>query len=338
MSASKSFVFAVACAGAFAALDCGGGQSSDNGVDEPLQVTGGQFFEGDLPGTLPLPIPDAGNADAGAPSSTSPLSIAFVSVPVLPLAAGASGQMISGFATDDAVSVGVRFPDEGSGFWVVPVGPTDPMFPGDISFKFTANFSASDRSGKRALRFVAINGAGHGGRQSDSPICLLPRVPDNGHTCNPTKPLPAVVISLAWDSNFDVDLHVVTPDGLDINPKSPIGEPFDGGLPVPSGTARIDRDSLGNCVPDGYHEEDLVFPDAPPQGRLLHLRRPVRRVRSGGGRFTLTIYETQGTCPDCELRAVFTRSGELLASQVTAGGSRALHLHVQPATEKGTPP
>ena len=283
-------------------------------LTEPLQVAGGQFFEGALPGTPPPPIPDAGTADAGAPSTTGPLSIAFVSVPVLPVAAGASGEMISGFATDDAVSVGVRFPDEGTGFWVVPVGPTDPMFPGDISFKFTANFNADDRAGNRMLRFVAINGAGQGGTQSDAPICLLPRVPDNGHACNPAKPLPAVVISLRWDSNFDVDLHVVTPDGLDINPKSPIGEPFDGSLPVPAGTARIDRDSLRGCVPDGYLEEDLVFPDPPAKGDypFTPTRSPhaVRRQRNSRSPFTRprAVAPLASSAPSSREAASFSRA------------------------------
>jgi hypothetical protein len=328
MSSRTGRVFAIACVGALMALDCGGGQSSDNGVDEPLQVIGGQFFEGDLPGTRPRPEPDAGNADdAGTSPTTGPLSVAFVSVPVLPVAAGQSGQVISGFVTDDAVSVGVRFPDEGTGFWVVPVGPTDPMFPGDISFKFTANFNAGDRAGKRALRFVAIDGAGHAGTQSDGALCFQPRVPDNGHTCNPAKPLPSAVISLRWDANFDVDLHVVTPDGLDINPKAPIGEPFDGTLPVPMGTPRIDRDSLRNCTPDGYLEEDLVFPDPPAKGNYLIYAEPFAACGQTATRFTLTIYEAQGTCPACQQRAAFTRSGELLASQVTAGTSRGLFVY-----------
>ena len=326
MSPPTGLVFGFACAGALAALDCGVGQSSNNGVAEPLQVIGGQFFEGDLPGTPPKTAADASNADAGAASSTGPLSIAFVSVPVLPVVAGVSGQMISGFATDDAASVGVRFPDEGTGYWVVPVGPTDPMFPGDISFKLTANFNADDRAGNRALRFVAIDGAGHAGTQSDAAMCLQPRVPDNGHTCNPARPLPAAVISLRWDSNFDVDLHVVTPDGLDINPKQPVGEPFDGGLPVPAGTSRIDRDSLIGCVPDDYLEEDLVFPDAPPKGNYLIYADPFAACGQASTRFTLTIYEAEGTCPACQQRAVFTRSGELLASQVTGGTARGLFV------------
>jgi hypothetical protein len=320
-------VLAVACAGALALLDCGVGQSSNNGVSEPLQVIGGQFFEGDLPGTPPPPIPDAGSLEAGTSSSLAPLSIAFASVPVLPIVAGASGQMISGSASDDAVSVGVRFPDEGGGYWVVPVGPKDPMFPGQITFKFTANFNADDRPGKRKLRFVAIDSAGHGGTQSDSALCLQPRVPDDGHTCNPAKPLPAAVISLRWDSNFDVDLHVVTPDGLDINPKSPVGEPYDGGLPIPAGTSRIDRDSMGSCVPDDYLEEDLVFPDPPAKGPYLIFADPFAACGQAATRFTLTIYEAQGTCPACAQRAVFTRSGELLASQVTGGAARGLFVY-----------
>ena len=183
---------------------------------------------------------------------------------------------------------------------------------------------------------MPFNGAGHGGTQTDAALCLQPRVPDNGHACNLAKPLPAVVISLQWDSNFDVDLHVVTPDGLDINPKSPIGEPFDGGLPVPAGTPRIDRDSLRNCTPDGYLEEDLVFPDPPPKGDYFVYADPFSACGLAATRFTLTIYEAQGTCPACAQRAVFTRSGELLASQATGGAARGLFVYSYSPTEKGS--
>ena len=326
MSTFRRLTSAVGLAAGLGAIACGG-QSADNGVDEPLQVIGGQFFEGDLPGKPPASVPDAADTDGGMVPPAGPLSIAFASVPVLPVVAGASGQAISGFATEDASSVAIRFADEGTGYWVVPVGSRDPMFPGDISFKFTVNFNAGDRPGKRVLRLVAIDGGGHAGTQSDAAICLSPRVPDNGHTCNPAKPLPAAVISLRWDSNFDVDLHVVTPDGLDINPKAPIGEPFDGGLPVPTDTSRIDRDSLRACTPDGYLEEDLVFPVAPAKGNYQIYADPFAACGQAATRFTLTIYETRGTCPACQQVATFRRGGQLLASQVTGGAARGLFVY-----------
>lgn len=308
---------------------CGGGESSSLGQTEPLQVIGGQFFAGDLPGKPP--VASIVENDGGAPASLPPLSIALLSVPVLPLPSGASNQTVSGFATNDAASVAIRFPDEGSGYWVVPVGATDPQFPGEITFKFNVNFSRGDRTGPRQLRVVPIDGAGHAGTQAEGTICIEPRVPDNGHTCNKTKAPPALVIALQWDSLFDLDLHVVTPDGQDINPKRPIGEPFDGGYPIPADAPRIDRDSMRGCMDDDYLEEDLVFPTAPAKGNYLIYVDPFAPCGQPATRFTVTIYETKGTCPACSQVSTFSISGELLASLVTGGTSRGLFVHTYSA-------
>ncbi len=316
---------ALACAGVLPGSACSSGESSSLGQTEPLQVIGGQFFAGDLPGK-----PPANNlvqGDGGAPAALPPLSIPLLSVPVLPLPSGASNEAISGDTTSDAVSVAVRFPDEGTGYWVVPVGGTDTQFPGELTFKFNVNFSPGDRTGPRELRVVAIDGAGHAGTQAEGTVCIQPAVPDNGHTCNRAKVPPATVVALRWDSTFDLDLHVVTPNGQDLNPKTtPIGEPFDGGFPVPPDAPRIDRDSMRSCFDDGYLEEDLVFPTAPAKGNYLIYVDPFAPCGQAATRFTLTIYETKGTCPACAQVATFNVDGELLASQVTGGAARGLFV------------
>jgi hypothetical protein len=284
------------------------GQPALSGLGEPIQVVSGQFIAGSLP------------PDTGGPPVTS---ISFNSQVVIP---GAAGKGVSGRAGDKASAVAVRFADMGSGYWVVPAGELDAMFPGELNFRFSANFDANNPPGFHPLRFTAIDAAGHAGAPTDIPLCIAGRIPDNLHGCEPNVPPPAAIISLQWDTNFDVDLHVVTPDGTDVNPKAPLVVGLEAGAVPDPNAARIDRDSLGGCVPDGLRQEDLVFQTPPPRGSYLIRADPFAACGQSSVRFTLTVYRTAGKCPACELQAGTTQAGELLAGQVTGGASAGLFV------------
>jgi uncharacterized protein YfaP (DUF2135 family) len=137
------------------------------------------------------------------------------------------------------------------------------------------------------------------------------------------------VISLTWDTNFDLDLHVSTPSGTEFSPKSPTAGLLDAGQLVTSTTPHIDRDSLGGCIPDGLREEDLIFPTAPAPGVYGIVVDPFAACGQQAVQFTVTVYELAGTCPTCELEPVYTQGGELLTSQVTGGASTGLFVHDQ---------
>jgi hypothetical protein len=300
------------------------GQPAASGIGEPIQVVGGQFIAGDLPGEPPPPMPDGGD-DAGAPSSSGPSITAmnFSSIDVFP---GQAGKGVSG-RTSGAAAVGVRFADIGTGYWIVPVAEQEPQFPGENNFRFSANFDADDPPGFHSLRFVGIDGSGRAGAQAETSLCIAGRVPDNFHSCVPATPPPSAVVSLRWDTNFDVDLHVFSPTGLDINPKShPLGEVLEAGAVPDPKAPHIDRDSLGSCVPDGLRQEDLVFQDPPPPGAYDIYADPFAPCGQASVRFQLTIYKVAGTCPSCALQPAFTQRGELLASQVTGGSSIGLFI------------
>ena len=304
-----------------AAVSCSSGQQANLGVTEPIALSGAQFIPGNLPGSPPLD--DAGAGDDGGAAPAGPLAVLSVDYNNLHVIPGAAGKSFTGTVSNEAFSIGVRLADLGTGYWVVPVGAHDSQVPNASDFAFNASFDANDPPGPRNLRIVAIDGNGNGGTQLDTQLCVESRIPDNGHACDPGAAVPAVVFSLQWDANFDVDLHVIAPDGTDINPKNnPLQVPIDAGEAPPT-DPKIDRDSLGQCVPDGLRQEDLVFPDYPAVGPYDIYADPFDACGQPAVRFKLTIYEAGS---DGALHATYAQGGELLASSVTGGGSSGLFI------------
>ncbi len=315
------------------------GQSPSIQPDEPIQVVGGQFVTGALPGMAPWMSLD------GAPEDPADLerraiitNQETISGPTVPLVAGAEGQAFSGFATTDTVAIGVAMKDLGTGYWVVPTGALGILHPG-VAWNLVANFNPADPPGPHILRFVAIDAGGNAGTQVEASICIDSIVPDNQHACSPDQIPPAAVISLRWDDNFDLDLHVVTPDGTDINPRDRFLGPTDAGAPAPGSPAAlcsplrlatydacIDRDSLANCVPDGHRQEDVIFTETPVPGPYRIYVDPFAPCGQPGVRFTVSVYTLAGTCPNCGLVQTFTQSGALLSFQVTGGAGTGLFI------------
>jgi hypothetical protein len=310
---------AVLLGGAFAlsllAIACDAGPDILTGIGEPLRVTGGQFIQGDLPGTPPG-AGTASGTDAGPPPLTI-TAVTFNSTTILP---GQANKSLGGSVTKDAIAVGASLAKLGTGYWVVPTGPVDPNDPNSVTFSLSASFDPNDPPGVRDLLVVGLGASGQAGQQNATPLCIEARIPDNGHACDPTQPLPNAVFTLEWDTNYDLDLHVHAPNGVDFNPRQPYGGPVDAGVHgIPPGLPRVDRDSLGSCVPDGLNQEDLVFDDPPPAGKYTVFVDPFASCGQPTVRFKFTLYRATGTCPACSQVAVTSVSGELLASQETGG-------------------
>jgi hypothetical protein len=330
MTRPRPFWLAWTALGAVAmAVACSGGDQKLTGIGEPIVVAGAQFVSGPLPGkpVSTAPTAAAGASDAGASDAGPMLMASIPTFASIIVPAGESGKSFGGSVSRDSIAVGVRLAGMGSGYWVLPAGAPDPMAPTELSYSFKAGFDADIPAGMHDLLVVGIGASGAAGNQQGLPLCFQSVIPDNGHGCNPQKAPPAAVMSLHWDSNFDLDLHVILPDGEDVNPKDPFGNPLDGSIDAqPTIPPEIDRDSLRNCVPDGLRREDVVFQDPMPHGSYLVYVDPFAACGQPAARFTFTLYQSTGTCPDCQLTATESKSGELLASQVTGGASTGLFV------------
>jgi hypothetical protein len=295
------------------------------GLTEPMQ-TSGQFIPGDLPGTPPPPA-DAGAPaapDAGGAKHLTINAISFNSAEVQP---GLSGKSLGGDVSLDAVAVGVRMAGFGTGYWVVPVGPVDTADLTSLTFGMSAGFQPDIPPGPQQLLFVALGGSGQGGQQYSQTMCFDSRIPDNGHACSPSVAPPSAVFSLRWDANFDLDLHVVTPSGIDLNPKQPYGMIVEAGVHgIDPNLTHVDRDSLRGCVSDPLRQEDAIFQSPLENGVYTIYVDPYAACGQAAVRFTFTLYRSSGQCPACQLVAGASVSGELLASQVTGGVGSPLKI------------
>ena len=324
MRAAGFVVGAIHALAALAATGaCGnGGQPLLVGANEPLRVRGAQLIAGTLPGSAPIPEPDAGG-DAGAPPPP-PNAVTDVSSQDPVVVPGAAGKKFSGRAIASAVAIAVRFPELGSGYWVLPVSASDPQFPGEITWEVNADFNASIPTGNHMLRFVAIDGNGNAGPQRDFKLCLASRVPDNLNSCDTANPPPEAVISLQWDANVDLDLQVTTPDGRVVDAKHPTTIPIDAGRPGPENGV-IDRDSLGACVPDSLRQEDLVFQQR-PHGTFSLAVNLFDACKKPGATFHVVVYEASGDGADRHLEETYRRSGRVIDIDANGGAKPGLFI------------
>ena len=206
----------------------------------------------------------------------------------------------------------------------MPAGAPDTQTPGALTFGMIAGFNIERCAGQHALRFVAIGGSGNAGTQFElQPVCIDSRIPDNGHACTPSIAPPAAVFTLAWDTNFDLDMHVVVPGGDVFDTKMRVGEPLEAGAQEHPRRPALHRSRL----------DAQLRARRPAPGRSHLPRRAPRRARyfifvdpfaacgQNAVHFTFTVYQSSGKCPACNLQANAKYSGELLASQVTGGTS-----------------
>jgi hypothetical protein len=296
------------------------------GLDQPLRVEAAQFRDGRLPGLPPLTSEEV---SAGA-APVSP-HVTSIDITGLSIVAGEGEKAIRGRVTTDASAVALRFADAGDGYWIVPVSGPDPINNGEYTFSLSANVSPETKPGYHSLLFAAIADGGHSGTQSSSRLCVGSPVPDNLNACEPTREPPALVVSLSWDRDVDLDLQVLAPNGKLVDAKHPTTDraaPDHDPDPEADGVGVLDRDSNAGCQIDSLRRENLVFAQRPLSGRYRVYASLFAACGQASSRFKVSLHsQVPGPLPDTFGQVVTAeKNGILLASQADGGSKVGLYV------------
>jgi hypothetical protein len=288
---------------------CAATEPFDSGAGEPIRVQGGTFVEGRLPV----------RPDAETPKVVYASGVGGV------VTAGQGDIAYNGLATKDAFAVGVAFPTVGSGYWTVPVDGPDVTQDGQLLFDLVLDFTPEVPYGLQTLDFVAFDGDEEPGPAYHAELCVLPEVAGgNFAACDPETTPQNAILSLSWDTEVDLDLVIVAPNGKLVTSKHPttalatLTVPREA-LDDPS-TGTLSRDSNADCAIDGINVESLVFPGEPPPGEYEVWVRLHQHCGHAYVNWKLELLRrvdaADGTHP---VETTHIASGELLASQVSRG-------------------
>jgi hypothetical protein len=221
---------------------CEGGVQRRSGLEALLQVQRGQYFEGAFP------------TDQGGPA------VLGTNTATVTLRVGQTNRTLSGSIglTSTTVAVGL---EGDSGYWLVPAGGTDSVVASALAFEASLGFSRFITPGPHVVRVAASDASGHFGPSFPVTFDFV------DFAAPPTADLR---VTLSWDVDADLDLHVVQPDGTEIwSRKSttyvpPVVGPID--QAAANAAARLDFDSNSMCVLDGRRTENVLFLERPPVG------------------------------------------------------------------------
>ncbi len=275
---------------------------ADVGLDAQLRVAGAQFVTGDL---------DAVPADGPA--------VVSVFNSLTGVQPGERDKPLSGTVatTATAVALGLR---GDRGYWIVVAGPPALDAPDLPTFQATLSFSPALPLGPLTLVARAVDAVGHFGAPALVPLSSAPAPPPSG----------TLVVSLRWDTEADLDLHLVIPGGIEVwagninSYRMPApGAPGDAGFWQQGGM--LDFDSNAACVIDGRREENIVWQSPPPPGPYLVRVDAASLCGVAAARWTVDVLE------DGVARAA--GAGESLPSDVRfskgpGGGTQALAFDV----------
>jgi hypothetical protein len=225
------------------ALGCGGGQTAEAGTEALLQMKHGTFFRGSLP------------TDYGGPS----VEAAFLGQTQFP--ARFQGKSFNGALSPNATAVAIAL--EGDvGYWSVPAGQPMAETPDLPSFDAALSFAATVPAGPHVLELAAVDAENRFGAHKTVPLTLSP------------LPLPQgpLVFSLFWDTASDLDLHVVLPDGVEIdkdNVNSWRATGVTDDLEAFRSGGLLDFDSNAQCRIDRRNNENVAWSVEPPAGNYV---------------------------------------------------------------------
>ena len=252
MRATRTTRLALAAVGCLA-TSCGGA-TSETGIQADLRLSGA--------GVQYVPAPLLDEPGALGPAVHSVSASGHVSP-------GATGRSIGGAVAEGSAAVLIGI-DGDVGHFVVPVTSQDLDNPPDLNFSVQAAFAQTLGLGPHFLRVRAVSVDGTRG-----PSAL------QGFSVDASPVTGVLTISLAWDTEADLDLHVVAPPSADgktielwsgnrstLLPRSALeGGPYTDEELATAGV--LDFDSNSQCVIDGRLSENAVWTVPPTPGHYL---------------------------------------------------------------------
>jgi len=277
-------------------------------LGEPVVVRQADFKEGALPG-----------AEPGAPAAEPAITSYALGFGVL--RPGTLNAQVSGRVQKSAYSVGLRLRDQGSGYWVRPVGSEDPLFPGELSWQLGLDAASEIEPGQHTLEVVAFDAQGKAGTKTALPVCVASELPDNLNVCDPKKAPPIALAALRWNADSDLDLTVVAPDGVTYGRSK---------RSLVSGTrvlARLDGDGVSGCLADGRRLETFAWNEPSISGKWAIYANLFDACTKPSVSYELTIYFRQQN-PDGTYRLdpVKTVHGQFVRAQANGGAGNSLFL------------
>jgi hypothetical protein len=220
------------------------GTTADAGLHAALRADGAQFFQGAMP------------ADTAGPK------VAAVNLVTTAIRAGSVGKSCSGALAAEATAAAIALAGD-DGYWVVTASVPDIQTPGLPSFRTKLSFSSALSPGAHDLVVRAVDVNGHFGPANVQPLTAM----------DPT-PQGRVVVSLTWDSESDLDLRVVDPNGAEVWKRNinSFGPPVPGQPPGSDAWKNggiLDFDSNAACLIDGRRRENVVWKTTAPSGHYL---------------------------------------------------------------------
>lgn len=242
----RPFTFVVA---SLLAIGCDGeGRvASDDGLEALMRVKGGQYYGGAL---------------EKVPASGGPAVVDIINSQAV-VTPGLQNKPVSGRLEPGTTAVAIGLAGD-TGYWILPADVPDSDSPTQPTFHATLSFSPTLPVKPYDLLVRAVAPPDLMGVAAHSSLDAHAVLPPAGH----------LVLSLWWDTEADLDLHVVDPWGTEIwagninsfdryaaTPTTDAGAWNEGGI--------LDFDSNAGCVLDGRCNENVVYTVPPPWGTYL---------------------------------------------------------------------
>jgi hypothetical protein len=223
------------------------GTTPDSGLDANMRISNAQFYRGKPP------------ADSGGPALAN-MAVRSLIQPGLTIAP------VTGYATSKTTGIALYL-DNDAGYWIITPGVADPTYDYDLTFSANATFSPTLHEGKYTFVGRAIDVDGHFGPRFEFPIQTMDLA---------TPPPSTLLVSLRWDREADLDLHLILPDGKteiysdkinSYRPPPPTQPPDDPNAYLSGGI--LDYDSNATCIIDGRRVENIYWTQKPPSGHYI---------------------------------------------------------------------